>query len=233
MLEKRLKTKLVLLVLVVGLVYAFFAFNLHQYLTLDYVKSKQLAFESYYHDHKNVTIFFYFSVYVLVAALSLPGAAVMTLAGGALFGLWFGLLIVSFASTIGATLAFLAARFILRGVVQKKFKDKLSAINAGVEQDGAFYLFTLRLVPVFPFFVINLLMGLTPIRTLTFYLVSQIGMLAGTFVYVNAGTRIAGIESLKGILSPGLLISFALLGVFPIVAKKGMAVVKKRRSSRV
>jgi len=225
--------KIILVLVVVGLAYAFFAYDLQQYLTLAYFKSKQIAFEQYYADHKGLTILVYMGVYILVAALSLPGAAVMTLAGGALFGLWLGAVMVSFASTIGATFAFLAARFLFRDYVQEKFGDKLIAINEGVKKDGAFYLFTLRLVPIFPFFVINLVMGLTPVRTLSFYGVSQIGMLAGTFVYVNAGTQIAKIESLQGILSPELLFSFVLLGVFPISAKKLVEFVKTRKAETI
>jgi uncharacterized membrane protein YdjX (TVP38/TMEM64 family) len=171
----------------------------------------------------------FFVAYVAVTGLSLPGAAVMTLAGGAVFGLFWGLLLVSFASSLGATLAFLASRFLLRDWVQQRFGDRLRAINAGIEKEGGFYLFTLRLVPVFPFFVINLLMGLTPIKTRTFYWVSQIGMLAGTLVYVNAGTQLARIDSLAGILSPALLGSFVLLGLFPLLAKKIVDAVAARK----
>ena len=156
----------------------------------------------------------------------------MTLAGGALFGLWTGIVLISFASSIGATAAFLASRYVLRESIQRRFGDKLSAINDGMAREGALYLFTLRLVPVFPFFLINLLMGLTSIRTVTFYWVSQIGMLAGTLVYVNAGTQLAQINSLSGIVSPGLLMSFALLGVFPLIAKRMIQWIQKRRVYR-
>jgi pyruvate/2-oxoglutarate dehydrogenase complex dihydrolipoamide dehydrogenase (E3) component/uncharacterized membrane protein YdjX (TVP38/TMEM64 family) len=168
-------------------------------------------------------------VYVVVTGLSLPGAAIMTLAGGAIFGLLWGTLIVSFASSIGATIAFLASRFIFRDTVQRRFADGLRAVNAGVEKDGPFYLFALRLVPIFPFFVINLVMGLTPMKTRTFYWVSQLGMLAGTIVYVNAGTQIAQIETLSGILSPGLLGSFVLLGLFPLLAKRIVGLLAARK----
>lgn len=168
-------------------------------------------------------------LYILITALSLPGALIMSLGGGALFGLWLGFLLVSFASTVGATLAFLGARFLFKDAIQKGFGEKLTAINKGIKQDGAFYLFTLRLVPVFPFFIINLVMGLTPIRTAVFYPVSQIGMVPGTLVYVNAGTQLGKIESASGILSPGLLFSFALLGVFPLLAKKVIEVIKKKK----
>jgi len=168
-------------------------------------------------------------VYVAVTGLSLPGAALMTLVGGAIFGLLPGTLIISFASTIGATLAFIVARFLLRDGVQQRFGDRLGAINAGVAKDGPFYLFTLRLVPIFPFFVVNLVMALTPLRTSTFYWVSQLGMLPATLVYVNAGREIGRIDSLSGILSPGLLLSFVLLGIFPLIARKAVAFVKARR----
>ncbi len=171
----------------------------------------------------------FFTFYVIITALSLPGAAIMTLAGGGLFGLAWGLVIVSFASTIGATLAFLVSRYLLRESVQKRFGDRLETLNRGIEREGAFYLFTLRLVPIFPFFLINILMGLTPIKTSTYYWVSQLGMLAGTVVYINAGTQLAQIKGLSGILSPSLLLSFALLGFFPLLAKKMIGWLKKRK----
>ncbi|MCC4116255.1 FAD-dependent oxidoreductase [Aromatoleum toluclasticum] len=207
----------------------FFQFDLDGYLNLDFFKSQQAAIEAWREARPLAAALGFFVLYVAVTGLSLPGAAVMTLVAGAIFGLAWGTLIVSFASTIGATLAFLASRFVLRESVQSRFGDRLAAINAGVEKDGGFYLFTLRLVPAFPFFVINLVMGLTPIRTRTFYWVSQLGMLAGTLVYVNAGTRLAQIDSLAGILSPGLLASFALLGVFPLIARKLVAAAKARK----
>jgi len=221
--------KIIIILVIATLALLFFAFDLQQYLTISYLKAQQQAFADYYAHHTGFTIAAYVIIYIIVTALSLPGATVMTLAGGALFGLWLGILLISFASTIGATLAFLVARFLLRDFVQRKFGDKLTAINAGVEKEGAFYLFTLRLIPIFPFFIINLVMGLTPIRTAVYYIVSQIGMLVGTFVYVNAGTQLGKIDSLKGILSPGLLFSFALLGIFPIVAKKLITFVKARK----
>ena len=203
-----------------GLILAYFGLDLGHFLSLDYFKSQQAAIETWRAEQPMTAALFFFVAYVAVTGLSLPGAAVMTLVGGAVFGLLWGLLLVSFASSLGATLAFLASRFLLRDWVQQHFGDRLRAINAGVEREGGFYLFTLRLVPVFPFFVINLLMGLTPLKTRTFYWVSQIGMLAGTLVYVNAGTQLAKIQSLSGILSPGLLGSFMLLGIFPLIAKK-------------
>ncbi len=221
--------KLLLLLALGLLVGAFFVFDLGRFFSLDYFKSQQAAIETWRAAHPGLTAGLFFAGYVAVTGLSLPGAAVMTLVAGAIFGLLWGTVIVSFASTLGATLAFLAARFVLRDWVQGKFGEKLKAINAGMAKEGGLYLFTLRLIPIFPFFIINLLMGLTPIRTWTFYWVSQIGMLAGTLVYVNAGTQLAKIDSLHGILSAELLASFALLGVFPLIAKKIVAVVKARR----
>jgi len=222
-------SKIIIAGFIAAIIYAFYAYDLGQYLTLEYLKSQKQAFSDFYMANRLLTPAIYMAIYIIVTALSLPGAAVMTLAGGALFGFWTGTIIVSFASSIGATFAFLVSRFLLRDYVQKKFGDKLTAINRGVEKDGSFYLFTLRLVPIFPFFVINLVMGLTPIKTIQFYAVSQLGMLAGTFVYINAGTQLGKIESLRGILSPELLFSFALLGVFPLIAKKAVSMVKERK----
>ena len=226
------KRKLLLVVFLAGLIYGFFAFELQQYFDLHYFRSQQAAIEGYFEAHPWQTALIFFALYVAVTGLSLPGAALLTLIAGAIFGLLWGTLIVSFASTLGATLAFLVARFLLRDWVQSRFSEKLKAVNRGVAKDGPFYLFTLRLVPLFPFFVINLVMGLSPIRATTFYWVSQIGMLPGTLVYVNAGTQIASIDSLNGILSPTLLASFALLGVFPLLAKKLVAFIKARRVLR-
>jgi uncharacterized membrane protein YdjX (TVP38/TMEM64 family) len=219
-----------LIVVVVGvLIAAFFAFDLSHYFTLDYFKSQQAAITDYYAANPLLAAAIFFVAYVAVTGLSLPGAAIMTLVAGAIFGLLWGTVIVSFASSMGATLAFLTSRFVLRDSIQKKFGDKLTAINAGIAKDGPFYLFTLRLVPAFPFFVINLVMGLTPLKTRTFYWVSQLGMLAGTIVYVNAGTEIAKINSLRGILSPGLILSFTLLGIFPLIAKWIVNTIKARK----
>ncbi|RLJ17081.1 pyridine nucleotide-disulfide oxidoreductase [bacterium endosymbiont of Escarpia laminata] len=224
------RQKGLLLLVVLGLVGAFFYFDLTQYLTLEYLQTQRDALIEWRRSEPLLVAALFFVVYVLVTALSLPGATVMTLAVGAVFGLLWGLLLVSFASTLGATLAFVIARFLLRDTVQSRFGDRLKSINAGIEKDGAFYLFTLRLVPLFPFFVINLVMGLTPIKTWTFYWISQVGMLAGTIVYVNAGTQLAGLDSLSGILSPGLIGSFVLLGLFPLLAKKFVSLVKARRA---
>jgi pyruvate/2-oxoglutarate dehydrogenase complex dihydrolipoamide dehydrogenase (E3) component/uncharacterized membrane protein YdjX (TVP38/TMEM64 family) len=211
--------KLLLLAVIAALVAAFFASDARQYLSLEYLKSQQAAIEAYSHAHPFRTALGYFGAYVAMAALSLPGAVFMTLAGGAIFGLAWGTIIISFAATIGATLAFLASRFLLRELVQSRFGENLKAVNEGIARDGAFYLFTLRLIPVFPFWMINLLMGLTPLRARTFYWVSQVGMIPGTLVYVYAGTELAKLESLRGILSPGIIFAFTLLGIFPLLAR--------------
>lgn len=221
--------KLPLSVFLVLAITAFFAFDLGQYFSLEFIKQNQDSFNQYYSDNPTKTVAIYFAIYVLVTALSLPGAAIMTLAGGALFGLTTGVLIISFASTIGATLAFLFSRFLLRDLIQQRFNRQLESINRGIENEGAFYLFTLRLVPIFPFFVINLGMGLTPIKTWTFYWVSQLGMFAGTIVYVNAGTQLGKLEDLSGILSPALLLSFTLLGLFPLIGKKIVDLIQTRK----
>lgn len=222
------------LALVAALVCAgllFWYFDLGRFLTLDYLKSSRDSFAQLYAERPFTVAGVYFTVYVAVTALSLPGAAVMTLAGGALFGFWQGFLIISFASTIGATLACAAARFVLRDAVQSRFGHRLSRINEGIEQEGAFYLFTLRLVPAFPFFLINLAMGLTRMPLRTYYWISQLGMLPGTVVYVNAGRELGKIDSLSGILSPSLLASFILLGLFPLIVKKIMNRVAAARAA--
>jgi dihydrolipoamide dehydrogenase len=224
------KMRAAIIALIVIFIVCFFYFDLGRFFTLIYFKAQQQALQDYYAVDPVLTLSIYMGIYITVTALSLPGATIMTLVAGALFGNMVGLFMVSFASSIGATLAFLVSRFLMRDYVQKKFGDKLRAMNAGVEKDGAFYLFTLRLVPAFPFFVINLAMGLTPIKTLVFHLVSQVGMLPGTFVYVNAGTQIGKLESIQGILSPELIFSFALLGFFPLMAKKIISLVKARNT---
>jgi pyruvate/2-oxoglutarate dehydrogenase complex dihydrolipoamide dehydrogenase (E3) component/uncharacterized membrane protein YdjX (TVP38/TMEM64 family) len=219
---------LLLIALAVG-IGAFFFFDLGQYLSLEYLKQSQARFDALYASQPLQVALVYFLIYVAATALSLPGATIITLAGGAIFGLFWGTLIVSFASSIGATLAFLVSRFVLRSSIESKFGNRLAEINKGIQKDGAFYLFTLRLIPVVPFFVINLVMGLTQMKARTFYWVSQLGMFAGTLVYVNAGTQLGKLESLKGILSPGLLGSFVLLGLFPLIARKIVEAVQKRK----
>ena len=226
--DKKLLQRLLIVAAIVVAVILFKVLGLGHYLTLDYLKASQDKFSQLYGENRFAVIAAYMAIYITVTALSLPGAAVMTLAGGAMFGFWIGFVVVSFASTIGATLACFVARFLLRDWVQNRFGDKLSTINNGIEKEGAFYLFSLRLVPIFPFFVINLAMGLTTMKLLTFYWVSQIGMLPGTMAYVNAGKELGQIESLSGILSPGLILSFVILGVFPITVKKLLTFYKKK-----
>lgn len=223
------KKKILIVAVVITLILTFKLLNLGQYLNLSYLKQSQETFQHYYQQHQLLTILSYMVMYITATALSLPGATILTLAGGALFGLVTGTIIISFASTIGATLACIVSRYLLQDWVQKKFGDKLEKINQGMEQEGAFYLFTLRLVPVFPFFIINLVMGLTKLPIKTYYWVSQLGMFPATVVYVNAGRELAKIDSLSGILSPGLLISFVLLGIFPLAAKK---IIGRIRSAR-
>jgi len=215
--------------LAVGL---FFQLDLNRWLSLAALQEQRGNLLDFYAENRLLTAGAYFGTYVLVTALSLPGAAVMTLVGGAIFGVLWGTLLVSFASTLGATLAFLLARFLFRDAVQQRFARQLRTVNEGVEREGALYLFLLRLVPLFPFFVINLVLALTPMRTRTFYGVSQIGMLAGTLVYVNAGTQLAQLEGLSGILSPGLWGAFALLGAFPLLARQGSQMLQRRQALR-
>lgn len=221
--------RIIVIIVLAAVIAAFFVFDLGQYLTLEALKKQQGVIAGIYDARPLLVLGLFFLVYVAVTAASLPGAAILTLAAGALFGLVTGTILVSFASTIGATLAFLASRTVLGDWVQSRFGDRLKAINEGVERDGAFYLFSLRLVPVFPFFLVNLLMGLTRIRTLTYMWVSQLGMFLGTIVYVNAGTQLAGIDSLSGIASPAVLGSFVALGLMPFVGKGIMGALKRRR----
>lgn len=221
--------KIVVLSVLVLATIAFFALDLGRYFSLAFIKQSQADFTHYYALHPVKLTLAFFAVYVLITALSLPGAAIMTLASGASFGLVWGTIVVSFASTLGATLAMLAARTVLRDVIEKRFGKRLVEVNKGIDKDGAFYLFTLRLIPAIPFFALNLLMGLTRMKTLTFFWVSQVGMFAGTVAYVYAGTEIAKIDSLRSILSPGLLGAFVLLGIFPLVTKKIVDVVKKQK----
>lgn len=224
--------RIIVVLVIAALIGSYFAFDLGQYFSLEYIKAEQANLAAQVEADPLLAGGVFFLIYVAVTALSLPGAAIMTLVAGAIFGLLWGLVLVSFASTIGATLAMLVSRFILREQVLKRFGNQMEKIDSGIKKDGAFYLFTLRLVPAFPFFAINLLMGLTSIPVLTFFFVSQLGMLAGTFVFVNAGTQLAQIESLAGILSPTLIGSFVLLGVFPLIAKKMVDVVAQNKILR-
>ena len=224
------KIKIGLLIVIVLAIIAFFFYDIQQYTTLYYIKAKQQNILEYYKQNFFFVLVLFIFLYVLVTALSLPVATFLTLVGGALFGFSTGLIIVSFASTIGATLAFLMARFLAQNYVQKNFKNQLSKINKKFKSEGSFYLFALRLVPVFPFFIINVVMGLMTIKTWTFYWVSQLGMLPGTIVYVYAGTQLAQIETFSDITSPSMLIAFALLGLFPLIAKNFIQFIRKDKN---
>jgi uncharacterized membrane protein YdjX (TVP38/TMEM64 family) len=212
---------LVLLVVVVAIA-SFFASGAHRYFTFEHVKAEQARLAARFGAHPLATAAGFFVLYVAVAALALPGAALLTLVAGAIFGFVWGTVLVSFASSIGATLSFLLSRFVLRDWVRRRYASRVAAMDRGMEKEGAFYLFTLRLIPAIPFFVVNVLMGLTALRTRTFYWVSQVGMFAGTLAYVNAGTQLAAIQSPRGILSPGLIGAFVVLGFFPLVAKRAV-----------
>jgi dihydrolipoamide dehydrogenase len=224
--------KTVLVAVILAAVLAWFGLGLDQHLTFEAIRDRQEDLQRYYQTEPFTLLGLYLLAYIIMAALSLPGAALLTLLGGAVFGLFAGTLVVSFASTIGATLAMLLSRTLFHDAVAKRFKGSLDKINAGIERDGAFYLFALRLVPVFPFFVINLAMGLTKIKARRFYWVSQLGMLPGTLVYVNAGTQLAQLESTAGILSPGLIGAFALLALFPWIARKLLERIRNRHVYR-
>jgi uncharacterized membrane protein YdjX (TVP38/TMEM64 family) len=224
------KTRWAALAVLVALVAAFFFFDLGRFFSLEQLRASKSALDGYRDAHPVLASAAFFLTYVAVTALSVPGAAILTLAGGAIFGLLWGLVLVSFASSIGATLAFLTSRFLLHDAIQQRFGDKLEPINKGVRRDGAFYLFTLRLIPAFPFFIVNLVMGLTPIRARTFYWASQVGMLPLTAVFVNAGTELAKIEKIKDIVSPTLLVSLVLIGLFPLIARKAMEKINARRA---
>ncbi len=219
--------KLLILGLMALAVVAFFVLGLQQYFTLEGIKAEQATLQAWLATYPLLTFAGFFAIYVLVTALSLPAAAVMTVLSGALFGFWWGTVLVSFASVAGATLAMLAARFVLRDSLQKKYGGSLKTINDGFAKEGAFYLFALRLVPVAPFFVVNLMMGLVPIKVRTYWWVSQVGMLPGTAVYVYAGTALASIASLGDLASPPLLAAFAALGFLPLAAKRGLQYIRQ------
>lgn len=216
---KKNSTKIILALVILLLFGLFFYFDLGRFLSFDFIKSSQVEFNNFYEYNPIITISIFFLIYVVAIALSFPGAAILTLLAGALFGLVVGTIVVSIASTLGALLATVASRYLFRDYFEKRFPKQLKRVNEGVEREGAFYLFTLRMIPIFPFFLINILMGLTKMRLWTYTWVSQIGMLAGTIVYVNAGTQLGALESFAGILSPMLIFSFVLLGVFPYIAK--------------
>ncbi len=227
------KTKITLLICLLVVIAIIIWWLPEGLLTLEGLKSKQADIESYRQAHPVFTVLLFCGLYIIATALSIPGAAIFTLAAGAIFGLLYGTIWVSISSTIGATLAFLMSRYFFKDAVRQKFGDKLSAIEANLDKDGPFYLFSLRLVPVFPFFMINLLMGLTPIKTSVYALVSWAGMLAGTVVYVNAGTQLSKLESLEGILSPAILGSFVLLAIFPFIARHVLAYFKSNRHEKL
>ena len=228
--KRALIRKIAIGTIIIVLIAAFKIFGLNQYLTLEYLKASRLQLAGIYAVHPFKVIAVYMVSYICATALSLPGAAILTLAGGALFGLLKGCIIISFASSIGATLACMVSRYFLGDWVQGKFSDKLAVINQGIAREGGFYLFTLRLVPIFPFFMINLIMGLTRMRISQFYWISQLGMLPGTLVYVNAGRELGKIQTPSGILSPGLIVSFIILGIFPFMVKKIVAKLRQKRS---
>lgn len=221
--------KIILVSAIIALIISFFVFDLHQYLDFAYIKSKQQAIAAYYQANPLQSIIIFFVVYVLTTSFSIPGASILSLLAGAIFGLLLGSFLVIFAATIGATIAFWLARYLLGNTIQERYADKLKTINTGVEKDGAFYLLTLRLLPIFPFFIINVLMGLTPIRTITYVVTSFFGMLAGTIIFVNVGTQLANLESISGILTPRIWGAFILLAIFPWIAKFIINSIKTRR----
>lgn len=228
---KKIK-KIIIAFIIIGLIIAFKVSGLSQYVSFSYLKESRETLVSIYEERTVVFIAAYFFIYIILTSLSLPGASPLTIAGGWVMGFWVGTLVVSFASTIGATVACFVSRFLLRDWVQNKFGNKIKKVNEGVEREGVFYLFTLRLIPLFPFWMINLSMGLTKMPLIKYYWVSQIGMLPGTMVYVNAGKELGQIDSLKGILSPSLIISFALIGIFPLVVKKLVNWYRARREMK-
>ena len=224
------KTKILLVIIIIFVIASYFFFDLGRFLTLSFIQSQLSEIQQFRAENFGLTALLYFTAYIVITALSIPGAVIVTLLGGAIFGVLWGTLIVSFASSIGATLAFLVSRLLLRDWVQSKFGHYLGPINRGVEKDGNFYLFSIRMVPLFPFFMVNLLMGLTPISVGSFYIVSQIGMLVGTAVYVNAGSELAKITSLSGLISTSVILSFVLLGIFPLAAKSIVSLIQRNKS---
>ena len=227
-----MKRNWVISLVLLSLVFAFFYFEAGQYLQLEYIKQQQSAIDSAYQQNPVSFILLFSFSYILMTALSIPGATLFTLVAGALFGVITGTIIVSFASTIGATLAFLASRYLFRDKVQSRYGDKLEWVNNGIEEDGAYYLFTLRLVPYIPFFLINLLMGMTRLPTGVYFFVSQVGMLPATIIYVNAGKQLASISSLSDIVSPAIILSFTVLGLFPLLAKKAVHLIRQDKSRK-
>ena len=230
---KKQLSKILILVGLIILLGGFFYFDLQNYLSFSYIKAQQNTFSEHYQQNPLLSLCIFFTIYVLVASLSVPGAVPLTLIAGALFGFTMGTIVVSFASSLGATIAFLASRFLFRDSIQNKFSEQLKKINHGIEKEGALYLFTMRLVPIFPFFMINLVMGLTPLKTWQFYVASQVGMLAGTAVYVNAGTQLASLNSPSEILNFNTILSFALLGIFPVAANKLVKLIQNKQKKDI
>ena len=222
--------KIIIALCILALIVMFFTLDLSRYLSFEFLKNSKDAFAIYYSQHKQQTLVIFSLIYISVTALSLPGAAILTLAAGALFGFTVGTILVSISSTIGATLAFLLARYLFQNYVQSKYANNLITINQGISKEGSFYLFALRLVPLFPFFLINLVMGLTKIKVLSYLIVSWIAMLPGTMAYIFAGTELGNITSLKGILSPKLLIAFTILGLLPLLAKKLLNLIRSKHN---
>jgi uncharacterized membrane protein YdjX (TVP38/TMEM64 family) len=223
------KKKVALIIIFIITIGLFFTLDVGQYLNLGYIKSQQEAINDYYAVNPVKTGLIFFISYILITGISLPGAGIMTLAGGAIFGLVWGTILVSFGSVFGATMAFLIARYLFHDYIQKKFSKQLEPINRGIRKEGDLYLFTIRFIPIFPFFIVNTLMALTPIKTLNFALVSQIGMLIPTIIFVNAGTQLAKIESPGDVLSPELILSFVLLGLFPLLGKKIIVFIRRKQ----
>ena len=222
-------SKLYLITIIAIAFAAFYLFDIGQYLSLDYIKEKQADFQIFYDNNPALTISLFFLVYVLTTALSIPGATILTLMAGASFGFVTGTIIASFASSLGATIALLFSRYLLRDSIESKYGHKLAAINKGLQRDGKFYLLTLRLLPIIPFFLVNAVMGILSIKARVFYIISQIGMLPGTMIYIYAGTELAKIESLKDIASPGMIASLTLLAIFPLIARKAVEIIKTRK----
>jgi len=226
------KTKIPVIVALAVALGCFYFFDLGRFITLGFVQSQIMTLQEFRETNFPLAAGLYFSAYVAITAFSIPGAVIITLLGGAMFGLFWGTLLASFASSIGATAAFLIARVLLRDWVQSRFGESLKPINEGIEKDGGFYLFSLRMVPLFPFFLVNVAMGLTPIRVRSFYFISQLGMLMGTVVYVNAGVELARINSLSGLVSAPVLVSLALLGVFPLVGRAIVNQMKRKKLTK-
>ncbi|OFZ30075.1 MAG: dihydrolipoyl dehydrogenase [Bdellovibrionales bacterium RIFCSPHIGHO2_01_FULL_40_29] len=230
--QRRFDWRYFVVALVLLLVIIYFTTGVGSYLTLASLKQNRDALVTYFTNYPIAVSLGFGFIYIVTTALSIPGATVLTLAAGAIFGVFYGTIIASLASTVGATLSFLGARYLFRESAEKKFHERMIAINQGIQKEGSFYLFTLRLIPIFPFFLVNLVMGLTNFPALRFFLISQLGMLPGTLVYVNAGTELSKIETLRGILSPGLLLSFALLGMMPLVSKWMVSYFRSRKHLR-